>query len=99
MKTYVLEGLSVFRSKGCIVGVVVDGVEGVCKLQWLSSGQSTERLTMVMIRIEQDIQWESNRSTLAQGGLRIFLHLPPAPTSLVYANGKDWQLAGRHLRF
>ena len=32
-KTYVFEGLSVFRSKGCIVGVVVEGVEDVCKLQ------------------------------------------------------------------
>jgi hypothetical protein len=31
--TYSLDGLSAFRSKGCIVGVVVEGVEGVCKIQ------------------------------------------------------------------
>jgi hypothetical protein len=36
MITYVFEGLSAFRSKGCIVGVVVDGVEGVCELQYFS---------------------------------------------------------------
>lgn len=35
MITYVFEGLSAFRSKGCIVGVVVDGV-GVCELQYFS---------------------------------------------------------------
>jgi hypothetical protein len=37
--TYVFEGLSAFRSKGCIVGVVVDGVDGVFKLQHFQNGQ------------------------------------------------------------
>jgi hypothetical protein len=30
---YSLDGLSAFRSKGCIVGVVVEGVDGACKFQ------------------------------------------------------------------
>jgi hypothetical protein len=45
--TYVFEGLSAFRSKGCIVGVVVEGVEGVCWVQHCSMLQSAQKPTIL----------------------------------------------------
>jgi hypothetical protein len=56
MITYVFEGLSTFRSKGCIVGVVVDGVEGVCELQYFSLPQIAHELTILISVVGVDVQ-------------------------------------------
>ncbi len=47
--TYAFEGLSAFRSNGCIVGVVVDGVDGVCKLQYFSQLEMAGGPTILVV--------------------------------------------------